>query len=228
MSATIGAGRMTGFGAATPRAWRRPLAGAGIVAPLLYVLAVVVGGAVTPGYSHIGQAISELTATGVPHRNLIDPMFVIYDLLLIGFALGLAATLPTPRRRLRTLGAVALALTGLAGLGMSTFFQMDQVGAAMTGPGRVHIVLAAVAALMSMAAVAAVATAAAANPAWRRYAGWSFVALGVIAATGAWAGVAVIDASPLLGLAERLTIGTFIAWVFGTAILVFREARRSA
>ncbi len=52
--------------------------------------------------------------------------------------------------------------------------------------------------------------------------------LGGLAATGVWAGVAAVHASPLLGLAERLTIGTFILWMFATAIVLLRDPGQSA
>lgn len=61
----------------------------GILAPVVYVLTVILGGVLRPGYSHVSQAISDLMATGAPNKSLLDPLFALYNLLAIAFALGL-------------------------------------------------------------------------------------------------------------------------------------------
>jgi hypothetical membrane protein len=61
----------------------------GILAPLAYVLTVVVGGILRPGYSHIAQYISELIEAGAPNKAILDPLFAIYNILTIAFGIGL-------------------------------------------------------------------------------------------------------------------------------------------
>ena len=81
---------------------RRSLLAAGIVSPLVYLGAVVLGGAVTPGYSHVSEHASNLVRSGAPHKGVLDPLFVVYNILTLVFAAGLftvAGDRPANRRR---------------------------------------------------------------------------------------------------------------------------------
>ena len=46
--------------------WLKFAIGQGIAGPLLFAAATVGGGLAQPGYSHVSNAISELTASGAP------------------------------------------------------------------------------------------------------------------------------------------------------------------
>jgi hypothetical membrane protein len=85
---------------------------AGVVAPLLFVLVYTLAGFLRPGYSPVHQTISDL---GVGSNGwLVDSFCVITGLLLIGFAVGVAALLrPVLPQGWRWLSAVLLALHGL-------------------------------------------------------------------------------------------------------------------
>lgn len=57
----------------------------GVLAPFIYLAAVALGGLLRPGYSHIGQAISELMA--VASVVLLGATVAIYGLVLVVAAL---------------------------------------------------------------------------------------------------------------------------------------------
>jgi hypothetical membrane protein len=59
----------------------------GIVAPLSYVLAVIVGGFFIEGYSHMYNSISELTAANVPRVPITYTLFALYNFSLIVFGI---------------------------------------------------------------------------------------------------------------------------------------------
>jgi Protein of unknown function (DUF998) len=61
----------------------------GMLAPVVYVGAVIMGGVLRPGYSHISQFVSELIEAGAPNKSLLDPLFALYNLLTIAFGIGL-------------------------------------------------------------------------------------------------------------------------------------------
>ena len=67
----------------------RLLAVCGIIAPLLYVFTVALGGILTPNYSHVSNAISELIETGAPYTMFLNPLFDVYNILIVLFAAGL-------------------------------------------------------------------------------------------------------------------------------------------
>jgi len=60
----------------------------GIASPVLFVVIVVVGGLIRPGYSHISQAISELTEAGAINKPLLDMGLYITEFMTIAFGLG--------------------------------------------------------------------------------------------------------------------------------------------
>jgi hypothetical membrane protein len=68
---------------------QRILAVCGIIAPILYVMLIIVEGLLRPGYSQVSQAMSELGQNGTPNATLQDANFVIDGILLIALAVGL-------------------------------------------------------------------------------------------------------------------------------------------
>jgi hypothetical membrane protein len=93
---------------------------AGVVGPILFVGVFTLAGFLSPDYSPIHQAISDL---GVgPNGWLLDVSLVINGLLLIGFAVGFALSMqPVLSRGWRWACATLLALHGL-GLAVAGLF----------------------------------------------------------------------------------------------------------
>ncbi len=90
-----------------PRALRRLLA-CGIIAPLFFIVAFLIAGAVRPGYDPLRQPVSSLSIGAAGWTQIAN--FLITGSLLIAFAVGL-------RRALRPAFWGPL-LIGLAGLGL--------------------------------------------------------------------------------------------------------------
>ena len=65
------------------------LAISGIVAPILFALAVIVLGFVREGYSHISQTISDLGEIGSPNMAGQNVNFILTGLLIVAFSFGL-------------------------------------------------------------------------------------------------------------------------------------------
>ena len=76
----------------TARMLRNPLIICGILASLLYIGTDILAGMLWKGYSFTDQAISELLAIDAPTSGLVVPLFTLYDLLLVAFALGVWLT----------------------------------------------------------------------------------------------------------------------------------------
>ena len=190
---------------------------AGVVAPILYVAAVVIGGVLRPRYSHVSDAIGVLTAEGAPHNLLLGGLFFAYNLLAI-FAAD--ALLP----RLRATGSRALQLAGAAFLANSILsmlllaLPMDRPSAVITTIGLAHVALAGVVAVgcvMTVALVAAGATALG----YRSYANYAWASCATILVAGTVAGLAAASAQPWLGLAERLSVAGYLQWMAVTCWL---------
>jgi hypothetical protein len=195
----------------------------GVAAPIVYVLAVVVGGLLTPGYSQIEGPISALAMNGAPAAYTVVALFALYNALLIAFAFTLRDALRPSGVRPSFLGPVALAVIAIVGV-LMLVYPMDPLGAPSTETGRLHVFFSGIAGLSSMAAVLAMAVALGRHAAWRRFSLYSYVTLVVIVASGIWAASTASALSPDLGLAERVMVGAFLQWLLALAVALLGTA----
>lgn len=94
----------------------------GVLSSLLYAATDVLGGLSYEGYDFTARAVSELGAIGAPSKPLVDPLFIVYDLLVLAFGVGVVREGLGRNRALRIVGimltaygAVGFVTTGLAG-----------------------------------------------------------------------------------------------------------------
>jgi hypothetical membrane protein len=192
---------------------RKSLALCGVGATLLYLATVILGGFLTPGYSHMAHAISELIGAGAPAKEVLDPLFIVYNFLVVGAGLGLLRTFdPAPRKI--AAGGLLLVATGAAGVVLTLFFPMDPRGAAPTLPGIIHLVLSGIISLLTMASVLTAGLGFRQLPGWAGLGTYSVVTTIIIFISGLSAAVAATQGLAVMGLLERITIGFFLQWVF--------------
>jgi hypothetical membrane protein len=205
----------------------------GILAPITYIVAVVVGGLLRPGYSYISQYVSELIEAGAPNKAILDPLFAIYNILTIAFGVGLFLYIrnvsENRRRTVGTAGALVLVLEGLVGF-LTVFFPQDPIGSPLTATGSMHIVLASLSSLTTMLAMLLVGLWFRVIPALRNYGLYSFISWGVVFISGGVTASTIAHPGPVNGLIERITIFGFIQWllVIGMRLYASELARRSS
>jgi len=208
----------------------RSLALCGVLAPLLYIGTVIIGGFLRPSYNHISQAVSDLIATGAPNKALLDPLFSLYNLLSIGFAVGLFqyvhSDFQQPRKLVGEIGAFVLIAQGI--IGLATLFFPEPAGgmtAAITSTGKLHIVFAGLSSLTTMLSILLMGLWFKVSQRHRKYASYSFLSVAIVFLTGGLAAVCVAHQSPFAGLVERITIGGFMQWLFVIALAMACGAR---
>lgn len=191
----------------------------GLVAPMLWLAVIVIGGELRPGFDHVGQYISELGERGSTTETLMRYAgFVATGLMHIGFAAAFHATVArvTDRPRLTLLVAVLIAANGIGRIGAG-FFSCEPGCAAPEALGqRLHSLSATIAFLAIAAAALLGAILFRRNKQLRPLAAYSL-------ATGC-AGLVflvLMSASEAThvhtGLYERLASGVLTLWVFVTA-----------
>ncbi|MBM3189028.1 MAG: DUF998 domain-containing protein [Chloroflexi bacterium] len=190
----------------------------GILAPLCYLAAVVIGGLITPGYSHLYNTISELMASDQPRRGVLEALFTLYNVLLLLFGLGGALYFRTNRLRLACAVFILVTLSAILGLLLAVFRQ-DPRGVEMTTAGLMHIVLTGLTAPATVACALLMGLALWREPNMRGWALYSLVLCAAILATGGLAALAVANDWRAGGLFERLTIGLFLACVLSMGLL---------
>jgi len=198
---------------------RSLLIGCGILAPLLYIGTTLFGAAIRPGYSHIAMAISELTASGAPHKEILDPLFALYNLLQILFGIGLfnLAQSGFGQKRTGKIGAAILVMVGAAGL-LMYFFPQEPGGTTVTLGGTLHIVLAGIMSFGTMGAIVLTGLWAKNEPGGQRFWIYSLISFGVVFLSGGLSAVLMANSAPFFGAVERVTIGAFEAWLLVTGL----------
>lgn len=197
---------------------RRALLICGVLSSVLYVGIDQLAAVRHAGYHDFAaQTISELGARGAPTRQLVNPLFIAYDLLTIAFGVGVWLS----ARGNRPLRVVAAALTaiGVIGLPGPWLFPMNLRG---VGGDLAHIVGTGVIVLFIVTGLGFGAFALG-----RRFRVYSIATLAATLAFGALTsvqakGLATGDPTPWIGLTERLCIGAFLVWVGALAISLLR------
>ena len=200
---------------------QQALLACGVLSSVLYVATDVFGGLMYEGYSFTSQAVSELMAVGAPSERFVDPLFLIYALLVVAF--GVALFREGANRPMRVTG-VLLGAYGLIGLSGPTLFEMTQRGTGGPGSDAPHIVVTSVLVLLLLTAIGVGGFAFG-----RRFRTYSFITLLLVIAFGAMtipfaARIAAGQPTPGFGIIERVTIYLSLLWiaVLGTALLPHR------
>jgi len=199
-----------------------------IAAAVIYAGATAAGSWLDPSYSQLRQHVSDLTASGASTSAALAPPYILYNLLVLAFAVNLY--LASDRKRLFLVGLGLLTLNAVAGVMMVSWFAEDLGGTPTTVAGMGHIAFA------SVSSVAIVAAALAYGFAFRRLGrSWRFTSylsfvvglLFILAAP--FAVIATAAHSDLAGLAERAAIAPFILWLLGVgAVASLRGPRWTA
>jgi len=121
-------------------------------------------------------------------------------------------------RKSAQLTTIFIWAAGILGVLMERPFPMDPRGSAATFAGTMHIVAAGLCSLAIMLALLFGARAFTSVPGGRGYALYSYITLAIVFLTGALAATSAATGSALMGLAERVTIGAFLQWVFLVAL----------
>jgi hypothetical protein len=197
---------------------RRALLVCGVLSSLVYVGIDQLAAVRHPGYHDFAsQTISELGARGAPTRQLVNPLFILYDLLTIAFGVGV--WLSARANRPLSVAAASLIAVGAVGLPGPWLFPMNLRG---VGGDLEHIVGTGVIVLLILTGVGFGASALG-----RHFRVYSFATLGATVSFGALtslqaSGLATGAPTPWIGLTERLCIGAYLAWVGVLSVALLR------
>jgi len=182
----------------------------GGAAPLVMVVFIITAALVTPGYSHLSETVSQLGAQGRPHPEVMNAGFIIYGLLINGFAYSLY------RRLERHTGAKTVwLLLGIYGTGvlLSGIFQDDSkaLGTVATMQGTMHSVFAMIGFFALVIGMVVFARIVYLNPAWRGFMQFS-IAIAVLNLVLSLMFLIEVF-GPVEGLLQRAFYAISLVWV---------------
>ena len=189
-----------------------------ILGPILYVLNVLLGGLITPKYSHIRDAVSQLTQRGAPNSLLLSSIFVVSASLIL--ILGLATVMRYKGlNRKMLIGGVLIILYGVFAALLASVFPQDPIGSNATIPGTMHLILAGVTAFITMGAILITGLAKHENfQEWRHFKSHSIISVSLVFVLGLSTPILMINNIELMGLFERLTQIAYLQWFVVFAI----------
>lgn len=196
---------------------RKLLLGCGILSSAVYVSADVLGSLHWQGYSVANQTVSELAAIGSPSREIVMWLFTAYNVLLIAFASGISLS-AADRIDLRR-AANAIGVIGWLGV-VAAFFPIHVRGYAWTINETMHSVLTAITVFFIVGAIVF-----GGRTADVRFRAYSTATIALTLGFGAWSGwigrgLAENLPTPWIGVAERICIYAYLAWIAAFAIVL--------
>lgn len=206
----------------TPRQIRI-LAVYGILAPLIYAAALIIGNVLDPTYSQIGKTVSELIERGAPNRDLLNGIFVVYNLFLIPFAEGLHKALnKRPQSKIILSSLVLIAILGVL---WTLFFPLDENGRSTSFTGTMHLIIGIPVVFATFLIELLFWRAVRNDPRWAGYGRFSLAIFFVTLLAGL-ATVALVT-SDIRGLLERFSSGSFLLWVEVVALKLYKTHHRA-
>ena len=162
----------------------------GIIGPIVYILAVIIGGSLRNDYSFLYNTISELTVTNAPNLMLMSALFGIYNIFILLFGLGAFMDQEIDKSKKFKAANLMIVLIGFLGL-LLIFFPQDPRTAAVTLTGTLHIALASITSLFTLICVILMGINFRKVPAWKSFSKYSIVSFIVILASGGIAAMSV-------------------------------------
>ncbi len=191
---------------------------AGIFGPFVYVLNVILGGVITQDYSHIRNAVSELTQRGASNIVILSAFFVVSAILMIAFGIAIMLHYRHQSRQVYAGGALIVVYGVFATL-LATVFPQDPVGADSTFPGTMHLVFAGLAALVIVGSILLIGMGLRQTEEhWRYFKLYSVITVIVMLIFGASTPVLMMNGIELMGLFERLTQLAYLQWFVTLAV----------
>ncbi len=190
----------------------------GALAPIVYLVATVIGGILWSGYSQYSETVSTLTSQGAPNQTILTPLFAAYNLFVLLLAIGLYFGVKAKKP---VWGSVFLALAAIGGLVLFWFPQDYPQGPPTSFSGTMHVAVAGVIAFASLASMLAYGLSLRKVPAWGNIARFCLVWLPVGLVLGAFGAMSITMS--YAGLAERLSIGSILIWIEIMSIALIKK-----
>jgi hypothetical protein len=192
------------------------LLASGILASVLKVGSDLLAGMTWKGYSFVSQSISELSAAGAPTRSLVLPLELMFDVLVMAFAVGVWQ-LAGESLLMRIVSALIVGNAAIS-LFVSLFLPMRISPDGGSSASTIHVLLMAIGVLCFLLAMG---MAGAAYGDWFRY-----VSLGILAAYLVLAIARFLLPSPTIGgppvatvgVQERTMVVGYLLWLVALAI----------
>jgi hypothetical membrane protein len=193
----------------------------GFLGPIIYILAVIIGGAIRNDYSQLYNTISELSMVNAPNLILMGIMFGIYNISLLLFSIGAFLDTKVDTSKKYKTAMLMLAITSILGL-VLIFFPQDPRGV-FTATGTTHIAVAGLSSLLTILTLFIAGFSFRKNKTMNTFANYSIISGIIVVISGGLAAYSVGNNLFFGGLLEKIAILTFIEWVMVFSYVILKK-----
>ena len=184
-----------------------------MLAVVIYLLHILIGGILWKTYNHLQQPISDLTATGAPNRSLLLLFTNIYGGLALIFAVSFTFFERKERHKLVIWGGVSFIILHIVSISYS-FFPQDLPGAEPSFAGMMHLAITALIVPFTILTPLLIGFGLKKEKAWKTLGNFSLICGILIIIFGGMSGFFFAKGLSYFGLVERINIGTLQIWTF--------------
>lgn len=193
----------------------------GMITGISYLLGDLIGGFITPGYSFISNAVSELSQSGAINRPLMIPFLFVHAIMLIVFGFGIILHHPYKKTKLIYTGGFILIIIGFCHSLSGTIFPQDPIGDPATFAGTMHLILVGITVILIFLLLPMMGQGFYKLKNWKQFKILSFICLPIMIVFGGLTPIMI--EMGMMGVAERIVGYTFYLWAFVLAYLLIKE-----
>jgi len=113
----------------------------GFFGVIFYFLHIVLGRIFYEGYNPFAQAISDLTASSSPSKNIASPLSFIYGIFTVTFSVGFLVYFIGKINKIISVGSCFFCLMTVISFFGYTFFPLSEAGYADTFQDKMHLIV---------------------------------------------------------------------------------------
>ena len=191
-----------------------------------YLLADIIGGIITPNYSYIVNAVSELSQAGAENRILLSLFLFTHGVIGALFGIGILLNHHSNKTKSIFIGGILILVLGLSNALSGSIFPQDPIGGETTFEGTMHLILVGVNVILLFPTLLMMGIGFYREYNWKSFRLYTFLSLGIIVISGALSAVVIANGIELMGVFERITVYAYLVWVFILAYKLILEHSR--
>ncbi len=188
----------------------------GMLSPIIYTLAWILGGIIVPEYSHIKKDVSSLFAVGAHKRPLFASFFITNSALSFIFSFSLIWGIEGDGS---LVGPILFIISTFLGVLVAVFFPLDEGGEMKTLRGKLHLIVIVISGILVLASMIFLWVRMKTLSGWIGFAWFSLASVPVIFVLMALSGI--FGGGPYMGLVERFMVSYFQMYYFVISLMIF-------
>lgn len=188
----------------------------GMLSPIIYTVAWIIGGFIVQEYSHIRDDVSSLFAIGAPNRLLFNSLFISGSALLFIFSFSLLWGIEGSGS---IAGPILFLISTFIGLIVSIFFPLDEDGELITVRGKMHLILIVISGILVMISMIFLWLRMRTIDSWIGFGRFSLASVPATLILMVISGI--FGGGPYMGLVERFMVSYFQIYYFVISLMMF-------